>query len=88
MAGRERTGRHIRLVLWIPDGTPLAAGRLPVDAQPGPGGVQVRVDALGFAALLASAGHVVPLAAVLAGFAALARARDPRPRPDPHRGGS
>lgn len=83
--GLPAAGRRVRLVLWIPDGTPLADGRLPVDTRPGRGGVQIRVDALGYAALLASVGQAVTLEAVLAGFAALAGSQDPRPGEDPHR---
>lgn len=64
-------GKRVHLVLWIPDGSPLAEGRMPVDASPGPGGQRVRVDALSCSALLASIGHYLPLDQVLAWFAFL-----------------
>jgi len=67
----REAGRRVRLVLWIPDESPLREGCLPLEVLPGSGGIRIKMDALGCAALLASAGCYLPLDQVLAWFAFL-----------------
>ena len=64
----DHPGKGVRVVLWIPDTSELIKGRLPARITPCQGGVQVRLDALSYAALMASVGHFLSLAAALDTF--------------------